>query len=85
VSASATEDSRPAGAVPEVPEALAAMDLFALGRLATAARDAQWSGRGFFARARAAEGDGIVRFPFQNGESDAERLERLAAIAQAAP
>ncbi len=62
MSASATEDFRPAIAAPE---ALAAMDLFGLGRLATAARDAQWSGRGFFARARAAEGDGIVRFPFE--------------------
>jgi hypothetical protein len=61
------------------------MDLFALGRLATAARDAQWNGRGFFARARAAEGDGIVRFPFKIGETDAERLERLAAIAVVAP
>ena len=82
MSASATEDSRPAIAAPE---ALAAMDLFALGRMAAAARDAQWNGRGFFARARAAEGDGIVRFPFKNGESDAERLERLAAIASATP
>jgi hypothetical protein len=71
--------------VTEAPEALAAMDLFALGRQATAAREAQWNGRGFFARARAAEGDGIVRFPFQNGESDGERLDRLAAIAAAAP
>jgi len=85
VSASPTEDSRPAGAFPSAPEALAAMDLFALGRLATAARDAQWNGRGFFARARAAEGDGIVRFPFKNGESDAGRLEQLAAIAAGAP
>jgi hypothetical protein len=85
VSASATEDSRPAGAIPAAPEALAAMDLFGLGRLATGARDARWDGRGFFARARAAEGEGIVRFPFQNGESDAERLEKLAAIAAATP
>jgi hypothetical protein len=81
VSASATEDSRPTGAAPEM---LAALDLFALGRHAAAARDARWDRRGFFARARAAEGDGIVRFPFRNGESDAERLGRLAAIAQAA-
>jgi hypothetical protein len=80
LSAPATEDARPALAPPE---ALAALDLFALGRQAAAARDAFWNGRGFFVRTRA-EGDRIVRFPFQNGESDAERLGRLAAIAQAA-
>jgi hypothetical protein len=85
VSASATEDSRPAVAAPEAPEALAAMDLFALGRQAAAMRDARWNRRGFFVRTRAGEDDGIVRFPFENGESDAERLERLAAIAQAMP
>ena len=64
MSASATEDSRPAlAALP--PEALAALDLFALGRQAAAAREALWNGRGFFVRTRPAEGDGIVRFPFK--------------------
>jgi hypothetical protein len=81
VSASATEDSRAAVAPPE---ALAALDLFALGRQAAAMRDTRWNRRGFFVRTRAPEEDEIVRFPFQNGESDAERLGRLAAIAQVA-
>jgi len=87
VSASATEDARPAATVPE---ALVAQDLFALGRQAAAARDARWNGRGFFVRTRPPEGDGpggdrIVRFPFKHGEDDAERLGRLAEIAAAAP
>jgi hypothetical protein len=81
VSASLTEDSRPAAAAPA---ALAALDLFALGRQAAAARDARWNGRGFFVRTRA-ETAQIVPFPFTNGESDAERLARLATIAAAAP
>ena len=82
MSASATEEFRPAIAAPE---ALAAMDLFALGRQAAAARDARWNRRGFFVRARAAQDQAILRFPFQDGESDGERLERLAAIAAAMP
>jgi hypothetical protein len=88
VSAPATEDSRPAlAALP--PEALAALDLFALGRQAASARDARWTGRGFFVRTRPPEGDGpegdrIVRFPFKLGESDTERLDRLAETAAAA-
>jgi len=82
-----TEEARPA---PAPPEALAALDLFALGRQAAAARDALWSGRGFFVRTRAEdadapEGNRIVRFPFKLGENDAERLARLADIAAAAP
>jgi len=81
VSASATEDSRPAAVASA---ALAALDLFALGRQAAAARDARWAGRGFFVRARAA-GDAIVPFPFRLGESDGERLARLAEIAAASP
>jgi len=81
LSASATEDARPAVAVTE---ALAAQDLFALGRQAAAMRDARWSGRGFFVRSRA-PGDVIVPFPFKHGESDAERLARLAEIGRASP
>ena len=88
MSAPASEDSRPALRAP-APEALATMDLFALGRQAAAARDARWAGRGFFVRTRPPENDGreadrIVRFPFKLGETDAERLDRLAAIAAAA-
>jgi hypothetical protein len=81
VSVSATEDPRPALAAPE---AIAALDLFALGRQAVAARDALWSGRGFFMRNRPGD-DGIVAFPFRLGESDGERLARLAEIAAATP
>jgi hypothetical protein len=81
VSASATGDFRPTiGA----PEALAALDLFALGRQAAAARDARWNRRGFFAKARP-QSDVIVPFPFQLGETDTERLARLAAIAATEP
>lgn len=80
MSASTTEAPRPA-APPSV--ALAALDLFALGRQAAAARDARWSRRGFFVRTRA-EANAIVPFPFTNGETDAERLARLAEIAGAA-
>ena len=80
MSASATEDSRPAVAAPE---ALATLDLFALGRQAAAARDARWNRRGFFVRTRQPEE--IVTFAFQNGETDAERLGRLAAIAARTP
>jgi hypothetical protein len=79
VSAPATEDARPALVAP-APEALAALDLFALGRQAAAARDARWAGRGFFTKARA-QNDTIVSFPFKLGESDGERLARLAQIA----
>jgi hypothetical protein len=82
VSVSATEDPHPALVAP-APEALAALDLFALGRQAAAARDARWSGRGFFVRTRPPENDGIVRFPFKLGESDGDRLGRLAEIAAA--
>ena len=82
MSAPATEDSRLAAVAP--PEALAALDLFALGRQAAAVRDARWNRRGFFAKTRA-QADVIVQFPFQLGETDAERLARLAAIAAAAP
>jgi hypothetical protein len=82
VSAPATEDSRLAAVAP--PEALAALDLFALGRQAVVVRDARWSRRGFFAKARA-QADVIVPFPFQLGETDAERLARLAAIAATEP
>jgi hypothetical protein len=81
VSAPATEDARPA---PAPPEALAALDLFALGRQAAAARDARWNRRGFFVRARG-QADLIVPFPFQLGESDDERLARLAAVAATEP
>ena len=80
MSVSATEDPSPA---PAAPEALAAMDLFALGRQAAAARDALWKGHGFFVRNRASTGDGIVAFPFRLGETDVERLARLAEIAAA--
>jgi hypothetical protein len=83
VSAPATEDARPALVAP-APEALAALDLFALGRQAAAARDALWNGRGFFVRHRQAEAEDIVTFPFRLGETDAERLTRLAEIAAAA-
>jgi hypothetical protein len=83
VSAPATEDSRPALAAP-APEALATLDLFALGRQAVAARDTRWNGRGFFVRNRQPDTDGVVAFPFRLGESDAERLARLAEIAAAA-
>jgi hypothetical protein len=83
VSAPATEDSR-AALVALPPEALAALDLFALGRQAAAARHALWSGRGFFVRNRQPDSDGIVAFPFRLGESDAERLARLAEIGAAA-
>jgi len=81
VSVSATEDPRPALAAPE---ALAALDLFALGRQAAAARDALWGGRGFFMRNRPAN-DGLVAFPFRLGETDGERLARLAEIAATPP
>ena len=80
MSVSATEDSRPA-LVALPPEALAALDLFALARRAAATRDALWNGRGFFVRNRQPEADGLVAFPFRLGESDAERLARLAEIA----
>jgi len=83
VSASATEDSRPAAVAASA--ALAALDLFALGRQAAAARDARWNRRGFFTRTRDPEAQPIVPFPFTNGESDAERLARLATIAAAVP
>jgi hypothetical protein len=79
VSAPATEDASPALVAP-APEALAALDLLALGRQAAAARDARWAGRGFFTKARA-QNDTIVSFPFKLGESDGERLARLAQIA----
>jgi 2-iminoacetate synthase ThiH len=82
VSAPATEDARPADAAPA---ALAALDLFVLGRQACAARDARWDRRGFFVRARHLDIDGIVLFPFKHGESDAERLERLAELSRVAP
>jgi hypothetical protein len=85
VSAPATEDSRSAAPEAAASEALAALDLFALGRQATAARDARWDRRGFFVRARHLDIDGIVLFPFKHGESDAERLERLAGLARVAP
>jgi hypothetical protein len=75
------EESHPAVMAPE---ALAALDLFVLGRQAAASRDARWNGRGFFAKTRA-QADVIVPFPFQLGETDAERLSRLAAIAAAQP
>jgi hypothetical protein len=81
VSASPTEDARPALAAPE---ALAALDLFALGRQAAAARDARWSGRGFFVRTRRPETERVLPFLFRHGESDAERLTRLAEIAASA-
>ena len=82
MSASATEPEQPAAAPAD---GLAALDLFALGRQAAAARDALWNGRGFFVRARPPAGEAIVPFPFKHGESDAERLDRLAAIAATAP
>ena len=82
MSASFTEDPRPAAAAPA---ALAALDLFALGRQAAAARDARSAGRGFFVRTRPPENDGILRFSFKLGETDAERLARLAEIAAATP
>ena len=79
MSTSSTADAWPTVAPPE---GLAALDLFALGRQAAAARDALWNGRGFFVRNRPA-GDGIVAFPFRLVESDADRLARLAEIAAA--
>jgi hypothetical protein len=82
LSAPATEDARPASAPPE---ALASLDLFALGRQAVAARDVLWNRRGFFVRTRHLDVDGIVLFPFKHGEGDAERLERLAALARVTP
>jgi hypothetical protein len=82
VSAPATQDTVAAGAAPD---ALAALDLFALGRQASAARDARWNRRGFFVRARNVDVDGIVLFPFKHGESDGERLERLAALSRVTP
>jgi hypothetical protein len=81
VSAPATEHTQPAAIAAE---GLAAQDLFALGRQAAAARDARWSRRGFFVRTRA-QANAIVPFPFQLGETDAERLARLAAIAATEP
>jgi hypothetical protein len=80
VSTSSTADARPTVAPPD---GLAALDLFALGRQAAAARDALWNGRGFFQRNRQPDADAIVAFPFRLGESDAERLARLADIAAA--
>ena len=82
MSAPATEDPRPA---PAAPEALATLDLFALGRQAAALRDARWHGRGFFVRTRQPETARVVPFLFRHGESDAERLGRLAEIAALAP
>ena len=86
MSASATEGASPD---PGARDALAGQDLFELGRQAAAARDARWNRRGFFARRRAANDEAqdqaIVRFPFRNGESDAERLARLAALAEVTP
>jgi hypothetical protein len=81
VSTSSTADARPTVAPPA---ALAALDLFALGRQAAAARDARWNGRGFFVRNRQPDTDVIVSFSFRLGETDAERLARLAEIANAA-
>ena len=80
MSAPATQDTAAADAAPE---ALSALDLFALGRQAAAARDARWNRRGFFVRTRHAA-DPIVTFSFRLGESDGERLARLAPIANAA-
>jgi hypothetical protein len=80
VSTSSTADARPTVAPPA---GLAALDLFALGRQAAAARDALWNGRGFFVRNRP-DADAIVPFPFRLGESDTERLARLAEIAASA-
>jgi hypothetical protein len=82
VSASGTEAASPDAAARD---ALAAQDLFELGRRAAAARDARWNRRGFFARRRAGEDEAIVRFSFRNGESDADRLARLAALAETTP
>ena len=82
MSAPATEDTTAAG---PAPEALATLDLFALGRQACAARDARWNRRGFFVRARHVDVDGIVLFPFKHGESDAERIERLGALSKITP
>jgi hypothetical protein len=67
------------------PETLATLDLFVLARQAVAARDSRWSRRGFILRARQPQANDIVPvpFPFRNGETDAERLERLASIAAA--
>lgn len=81
--------SAPATEAPPSPtaggEAFAGVDLFTLGRQAAAARDARWSRRGFFTRARPPGDEGIVRFPFRAGESDVDRLARLAALAAATP
>ena len=66
MSTSSTADARPTVAPPD---GLAALDLFALGRQAAAARDARWNGRGFFVRNRQPETDVIVAFPFRLGES----------------
>jgi len=82
VSTSSTADARPTVAPPDE---LAALDLFALGRQAAAAREALWNGRGFFVRNRQPDADAIVAFPFRLGESEAERLARLAEIAAATP
>ena len=81
MSTSSTADARPTVAPPE---GLAALDLFALGRQAAAARDARWNGRGFFVRNRPPATNVIVALPFRLGESDAERLARLGEIAAAA-
>lgn len=80
MSTSSTADARPTIAPPD---GLATLDLFALGRQAAAARDARWTRRGFFVRARQAEA--VVTFSFQHGETDAERLGRLAEIAARTP
>ena len=82
MSTSSTADARPTVAPPD---ALAALDLFALGRQAAAARDARWNGRGFFVRNRQPDTGVIVSFSFRLGESDDERLARLAEIAEAVP
>jgi hypothetical protein len=126
-------------AAPAPGESLAALDLFALGRRAAAARDARFGRRGAFVRTRQLAADGswrgprdaalayiddadltaagglaeargagvglliaggdpgraaaaadaglevVWRVPFANGESDGERLARLAALAGLAP
>jgi hypothetical protein len=64
-------------AAPSV-EALATLDLFALGRLASAARDARLGRHGTFARARQLLGDGTWRGPRDAADSQVDEADVAA-------
>ena len=70
------EDAAPAAAPAA---ALTALDLFALGRAASQARDRRWNGRGSFVRTRQLEGTGAWRGPRDAAEAYLDEAD-LAAV-----